>query len=67
MPSLLKPSSQKTDEEKWIRLESVHIHDVEASDEKSSQTLKHLLKLNHINYSILFHDDQFQNHLPHVC
>ena len=66
VPSLLKPSSQPTDKDKQINLGSVHIHDVETSDDKSSQTLKHLIKLNHINYSILFHDNQFHNHLPHV-
>lgn len=49
-----------------IDLKSVDIHDVETHNDKRSRTLKHLLKLNHANYSILFHDLQFHNHAPHV-
>lgn len=50
-----------------IRLESVQIHDVETKNEKRARTLKHLLKLNHANHSILFNHNRFHNHTPHVC
>jgi hypothetical protein len=49
-----------------IDLESVKIHDVETAPEKRPRTLKHLLKANHINHSILYHNLQFHNHLPHL-
>lgn len=49
-----------------IILKPVDIHDVETLQEKPARTLKHLLKLNHVNHSILFHHNQFHNHLPHV-
>lgn len=50
-----------------ITLESVDIHEVETLQEKRARTLKHLIKLNHVNHAILFHNRQFHNHLPHVC
>lgn len=49
-----------------INLSSVKIHDVEISHEKGARTLKHLLKLNHVNHSIIYHQLQFHNHMPHV-
>jgi hypothetical protein len=56
-----------------IDLKSVLIHDIENpsshdddDNNKSSQALKHLVKLNHIESSILFHQNQFHNHMPHV-
>ena len=52
---------------KSIDLPSVEIHDIETAAEKRSRTLKHLLKANHANYSIIYHDLRFHNHTPHVC
>lgn len=49
-----------------IDLKSVEVHDVETQHEKRGRTLKHLLKLNHANYSIVYHQLQFHNHMPHV-
>ena len=49
-----------------IQIPSVEIHDIETSPEKPTRSLKHLLRANHVNHSILFHDDQFHNHVPHV-
>ena len=54
-------SSQST-----FDLEPVTVHDVEHLPEKRSRTLKHLLKANHINHSILYHHLQFSNHTPHI-
>jgi hypothetical protein len=51
---------------KSIDLPSVEIHDVETVHEKRPRTLKHLLKANHVNHSILYHHLQFHNHLPHI-
>jgi hypothetical protein len=49
-----------------IDLPSVEIHDVETAAEKRPRTLKHLLKANHANHSIIYHDLRFHNHTPHV-
>lgn len=49
-----------------IDLPSVEIHDVEENSEKRARTLKHLIKLNHINHSVIYHDLRFHNHAPHV-
>ncbi|CAG8952191.1 hypothetical protein HYFRA_00000931 [Hymenoscyphus fraxineus] len=55
-----------SDSGRSIDLEKVPIHDVETAAEKRPRTLKHLIKANHINYSILYHDFQYHNHLPHL-
>lgn len=52
--------------EMTFKLEPVTIHDVEHKPEKRSRTLKHLIKANHINHSILYHHMQFSNHTPHI-
>jgi hypothetical protein len=49
-----------------VDLPSVEIHDIETAAEKRPRTLKHLLKANHANYSVLYHDLRFHNHAPHV-
>ncbi|KAI0998273.1 hypothetical protein K3495_g9921 [Podosphaera aphanis] len=49
-----------------VDLPSVQIHQIETAVEKRTRTLKHLLRANHLNYSILFHDLTFHNHLPHL-
>ena len=49
-----------------IDIKSVEVHDVETRHEKRARTLKHLLKLNHANHSIVYHNLQFHNHMPHV-
>lgn len=50
-----------------IDIHPVDVHDIETKHEKPARTLKHLLKLNHVNYSILYHNLEFHNHMPHVC
>jgi len=49
-----------------IDIPSVEIHDVETTPEKRPRTLKHLLKANHVNHSIIYHNLQFDNHMPHI-
>jgi hypothetical protein len=49
-----------------IDLPSVEIHDVETAAEKRPRTLKHLLRANHVNHSIIYHDLTFHNHMPHL-
>lgn len=41
-------------------------HDVEADTDKRTRCLKHLLKANHVNYAIIYHDLQFDNHNAHI-
>lgn len=49
-----------------IDLPSVEINDVETAPEKRPRTLKHLLRANHVNHSILYHDLQYHNHMAHL-
>ncbi|KAJ5114886.1 hypothetical protein NUU61_000645 [Penicillium alfredii] len=49
-----------------IDLPPVKVHDVETAQEKPARALKHLLKLNHANYAILYNDRRFHNHAPHI-
>jgi len=49
-----------------IDIPSVGIHDVETDPERRARTLKHLIKANHINHSILYHNLHFNNHMPHI-
>ncbi|KAL4926980.1 questin oxidase family protein [Aspergillus undulatus] len=39
--------------------------EIETAHEKAARTLKHLLKLNHANYAILWNERKFHNHSPH--
>lgn len=49
-----------------INVESVDIHDVDTSVEKPGRRLKHLLKLNHSEHSVLYSRLRFHNHSPHI-
>lgn len=42
------------------------IHDVETNTKKEARTLKHFLKANHTNHSIIYNNLRFHNHTPHV-
>lgn len=49
-----------------INLPKVQVHDVEERPEKRARALKHLIKANHINNSVLYHNLTFHNHNPHI-
>ncbi|KAI4252308.1 MAG: hypothetical protein L6R42_008011, partial [Xanthoria sp. 1 TBL-2021] len=49
-----------------VAVDPVEVHDVEIQHDKRARTLKHLLRLNHVNNSILYHDLEFDNHMPHI-
>lgn len=49
-----------------ITIPNVAVHDIETLPDKRSRTLKHLLKANHYNHSIIYHELRFQNHAPHI-
>lgn len=49
-----------------ILLPPVETHDIETAAEKRPRTLKHLIKGNHVNHSIIYHNLEFHNHLPHI-
>ena len=49
-----------------INIQPVRTINVEVEKDRRGRSLKHLLKLNHANHAILFHDLQFHNHLPHI-
>jgi hypothetical protein len=49
-----------------LDLPPVESIDIEETPEKRARTLKHLIKANHINHSIIYHHLEFHNHAPHV-
>jgi len=49
-----------------IDLPSVEIADMETGKDKRTRTLKHLIKANHTNFSIIYNELRFHNHMPHV-
>lgn len=50
-----------------IDIPSVKVYEIDTAPEKPARALKHLLKLNHANHSILYNERRFHNHAPHVC
>ncbi|KEF52169.1 uncharacterized protein A1O9_11796 [Exophiala aquamarina CBS 119918] len=48
-----------------IQIPAVEVHDVEVLSDKRGRRLKHLLRLNHATYSILYNRLRFHNHTPH--
>lgn len=53
-------------EKQVIDISPVKVHEIDNAQEKSARALKHLLKLNHANYAILYNERKFHNHAPHV-
>ncbi|ETI19306.1 hypothetical protein G647_09138 [Cladophialophora carrionii CBS 160.54] len=49
-----------------IDIPAVEVHNIETSTDKRDRTLKHLLKLIHTNFSILYNRLRFHNHTPHL-
>ncbi|KAL1839017.1 hypothetical protein VTJ49DRAFT_1992 [Mycothermus thermophilus] len=54
------------DEARTIDVPPVEVHNIEANPEKRPRTLKHLIRANHVNHSIIYHNLQFDNHMPHI-
>jgi len=49
-----------------IDIEPVEVHNIETAPDKRPRTLKHLLRANHVNHSVIYHNLQFNNHMPHI-
>lgn len=49
-----------------INLPSVKVHQIETNPDRRARCLKHLLKANHVNYSVVYHNLQFDNHNAHI-
>ncbi|OLN85360.1 Oxidoreductase AflY 2 [Colletotrichum chlorophyti] len=49
-----------------IDIPPVKVHNIETDHEKRARSLKHLLRANHVNHSILYHNLEFHNHAPHI-
>ncbi|KAF2277509.1 uncharacterized protein EI97DRAFT_375261 [Westerdykella ornata] len=60
------PSDSQRADCRFVKLASVPIHDVETSADRRARSLKHLLKANHANHSILYNQLRFHNHAPHL-
>ncbi|KAH0608095.1 uncharacterized protein H6S33_002147 [Morchella sextelata] len=55
-----------TEQAPYTGLPPVATVDYETSPEKRDRTLKHLLRANHHNYSVLYSQLRYHNHLPHA-
>ncbi|KAJ5219906.1 hypothetical protein N7468_009110 [Penicillium chermesinum] len=53
-------------EKQPLKVSPVKIHDIDSAQENPGRALKHLLRLNHANYAILYNDRKFHNHAPHI-
>ncbi|KAL2266600.1 hypothetical protein VTJ83DRAFT_5952 [Remersonia thermophila] len=53
-------------ETRSIDIAPVEVHNIEANPEKRPRTLKHLLRANHVNHAIIYHNLQFDNHMAHI-
>jgi len=62
---LFSPSAPAAPAGQGVDIAPVEVHSVDTSPEKRPRTLKHLLRANHVNHALLFHDLQFDNHMPH--
>ncbi|EGS23613.1 uncharacterized protein CTHT_0003080 [Thermochaetoides thermophila DSM 1495] len=50
-----------------VNVPPVEVHSIaEGNIDRRRRTLRHLLRANHVNHSILYHDLRFHNHLPHL-
>jgi cell cycle checkpoint protein len=49
-----------------INITSVEIHHVETCPDRRARCLKHLLKANHVNHAVIYHELQWDNHCPHL-
>jgi Questin oxidase-like len=49
-----------------VNIPSVPVHDIESLTSKRDRRLRHLLKLNHVQHSILYNHLRFHNHSPHL-
>ncbi|RWA11362.1 hypothetical protein EKO27_g3735 [Xylaria grammica] len=49
-----------------IDIPPVEVYNVETAPEKRPRTLKHLLRANHVNHSIIYHNLRYHNHMPHI-
>ncbi|KAM0329847.1 hypothetical protein ACHAQA_004012 [Verticillium albo-atrum] len=58
--------SGSVDRFRTIDIPPVEVHSVETDPEKRARCLKHLLKANHVNHSIVYHNLQFDNHAAHI-
>ncbi|KAK0640409.1 Questin oxidase [Lasiodiplodia hormozganensis] len=49
-----------------VRVEQEPVYTVEEIPEKRARTVKHLLQANHSIFSVIYHNLEFHNHLPHI-
>ncbi|KID90039.1 MGS207 protein [Metarhizium guizhouense ARSEF 977] len=49
-----------------INLPAVEVHHIETNPDRRARSLKHLLKANHVNYSVVYNQLRFDNHNAHI-
>ena len=64
--SRLSASSSKDDRAFGVDLPASTVYEIETSPEKRTRTLKHLVRANHVNYSLIYHSLEYHNHNPHI-
>ncbi|KHN99928.1 MGS207 protein [Metarhizium album ARSEF 1941] len=49
-----------------ISFPAVEVHRIETNPDRRARSLKHLLKANHVNYSVVYNQLRFDNHNAHI-
>src|SRR5690349_12431905 len=66
LPKIPIPNPLAYFRSRLINIPAVKIDDIETSSDRRARTLKHLLKANHANFSIIYHNLNYHNHAPHI-
>ena len=62
--SVVSRAARSSDTED-AHMKPILVHDIETLSSNSARRVKHLLRLNHTNYSVLYNNGRFHNHSPH--
>ena len=62
--SVVSHAARSSDTE-GVHMKPIPVRDIETLSNNSARRVKHLLRLNHTNYSILYNSGRFHNHSPH--
>jgi hypothetical protein len=63
---IIGKSLSNSDSSQGVDIPAVEVHNIETDPDRRARCLKHLLKANHVNHSILYHNLQFDNHNAHI-
>lgn len=66
IPVVNRLVSSHTPADQVFDLSPPETHNIETNPDRRARRLKHLIKANHANYSILYHDLRFHNHNAYI-